>query len=135
MWAEYGVRKEKYAEGKNGSPRRYFRWAGWMVYWISFWRIHSGSLGFLTPEEEAWIPRRRKEWREGPRPKKRRGATASPAPVTASGSDKDGHDVWVDVCVSAEELFCHGVAGMHPWCCVTKQCALFLLCFLKKFIE
>ena len=46
------MRKEKYAEGKNGSPRRYFRWAGRMVFWISFWRIHSGSLGFLTPEEE-----------------------------------------------------------------------------------
>lgn len=49
MFAPYGERKAKYwPQG----PLRMFKWAGRMVYWIWFWKIHSGSLGFLTPEEE-----------------------------------------------------------------------------------
>eukprot|EP01052_Picozoa_sp_SAG31_P007926 SAG31_NODE_389_length_16370_cov_4.517915_2_plen_617_part_00 len=46
-FAALGLRKKKYGGGK-----KLFRWAGRMVFWIQFWRIHSGSLGFLTPEEE-----------------------------------------------------------------------------------
>jgi hypothetical protein len=49
VYAEYGERKEKYWPR---GPLRMFKWAGRMVYWIWFWKIHSGSLGFLTPEEE-----------------------------------------------------------------------------------
>jgi hypothetical protein len=49
IYADYGQRKEKY--WPHG-PLRMFKWAGRMVYWIWFWKIHSGSLGFLTPEEE-----------------------------------------------------------------------------------
>jgi len=45
--SEYGERKEKYKGGV-----KLFKWAGRMVFWIEFWHIHSGSLGFLTPEEE-----------------------------------------------------------------------------------
>ena len=49
VYAEYGERKAKYW---SRGPLAMFRWSGWMVYWIWFWKIHSGSLGFLTPEEE-----------------------------------------------------------------------------------
>lgn len=49
VYADYGQRKEKYwPQG----PLRMFKWAGRMVFWIWFWKIHSGSLGFLTPEDE-----------------------------------------------------------------------------------
>eukprot|EP01052_Picozoa_sp_SAG31_P036093 SAG31_NODE_4451_length_3220_cov_5.866709_4_plen_89_part_00 len=52
MFSEYGMRRQKYLAGPKGSPKKYFRWAARMVYWIWFWKIHSGDLGFLTPEEE-----------------------------------------------------------------------------------
>ena len=46
-YADTGERKGKYIGGK-----KLFRWAGKMIFWIQFWRLHSGSMGFLTPEEE-----------------------------------------------------------------------------------
>ena len=52
MYAEYGERRAKYLDNDQGSPLKMFRWAGKMVYWIWFWKIHSGNMGFLTPEEE-----------------------------------------------------------------------------------
>ena len=75
-YAEIGTRRAKYLDSKDGSPKKMFKWAGQMVYWIWFCKIHSGNMGALTPEEE--LARREEQEEEerriaaGGKPKRRK---------------------------------------------------------------